>query len=191
MHRQLSTALALLVAALIVARPTSASVVVSPTLDELVAEAESIFIGEVVDVRSRWIGSDDNARIVTDVLFRVERVLKGAPRVQAQLEFLGGTVGETRIEVVGVPRFRVGDRDLLFVERDRGRVSALVGIAHGRFPLVRDPQSREDRVMSYDFEPVTDVTTIGSRRAARREGRGLKLRQFEDAIVERLLRTTR
>jgi hypothetical protein len=183
--------LALLVGALIVARPTSASVVVAPTLDELVTEAESIFIGEVVDVRSRWIGSDDNARIVTDVLFRVERVLKGPPRVQAQLEFLGGTVGETRIEVVGVPRFRVGDRDLLFVERDRGRVSALVGIAHGRFPLVRDPQSREDRVMSHDFEPVTDVKAIGSRRTARRESRSLTLRQFEDAIVERLPRTTR
>jgi hypothetical protein len=165
-----------------------AMVVARPTLDELVDEASSVFIGEVVDVRTQAVASRAEPTIVTEVVFSVDRVLKGAPRVQARLEFLGGATGDHRIEVAGVPTFRVGDRDVLFVERETGRVSALVGVAHGRFRLMRDPRSRDELVAFHDFRPVTDIATIGARPSRSRAGRPITLRQFESAVRERVAR---
>jgi hypothetical protein len=166
-----------------------ATVVASASLDDLVAEARSIFVGEVVDVRSFATGPPDDQTVRTEVIFSVDRVLKGEPRAQARLEFLGGRAGESRVEVAGVPRFRVGDRDVLFVERETGLVSALVGVAQGRFRLVRDPQTGEERVAFHDFRPVTDVAAIGARRtAAATPARALSLRTFEEAIRARIAR---
>src|ERR1700736_872915 len=93
---------------------------VPPTLDELVARAENVFVARVVAQRSTWIDSRAGRAIVTDVTFAIERTIKGPVYAERSLEFLGGTVGDDTLQVSGMPVFHAGDRDVLFVS-DSGR----------------------------------------------------------------------
>src|SRR5262245_13086445 len=87
----------LIVATGLVASPARPTTVVAPTFEELVDRAESVVVGEVVDLRSSWFDSRSGRAIVTDVVVRIERVAKGPIYAQRSLEFLGGTVGDTTL----------------------------------------------------------------------------------------------
>jgi len=150
------------------AAAASASTVIAPTFAELVARSRTVFVGETIGVESRWTGTGSGAAIVTRVTFRVERVLKGELGGQTVLEFLGGTVGEDRLVVAGMPRFRVGDEDVLFVD-DRGRAMCpVVGMTHGRFRVLEDPETGRRSVARSGFEPLAAVGDIGAAEAPRR-----------------------
>jgi hypothetical protein len=188
-----AAAAAVLLAAL-AAVPRAASVV-APTFDGLVTRARTVFVGQTVDVSSRWVSTGSGRAIVTVVTFTVVRTLKGELGAQTQLEFLGGTVGEYRMEVPGIPRFRVGDEDVLFVD-DRGQpVSPVVGFMHGRFRVLEEPGTGRRSVARHDFSPLTSVAEIGqaapatapatARPAARRP---LALADFEDEITRAVRR---
>src|SRR5262245_1197429 len=91
---------ALTVAALMAgATAASPTVVIAPTFDELVARSETIFVGHAVDSRSELRTSSTGRAIFTHVTFNVERVLKGRLGPVTELTFLGGTVGDLRLEV--------------------------------------------------------------------------------------------
>jgi hypothetical protein len=143
MFRRLSllTTLCLLAAAG-VARSTT---VISPTFDQLVAEAQTVFVGEVMNVRAEWEATPSGRAIVTLVTFRVEDVWKGNVGAVTQLEFLGGEIGEIGMKVEGMPVFRLGQRDVLFVGSAVRTVSPLVGFMHGRMRVERDTVSGIDR----------------------------------------------
>lgn len=110
------------------------------SFDELVSKAELIFVGEVIDRRSVYDTGPDRP-IVTHVTFDVLRVLKGSAGLRTQLTFLGGRVGQDALVVAGMPRFEIGDRDMLFVSADRNAVSPLVGFWQGRFRIVLDAET--------------------------------------------------
>ncbi len=105
--------------------------------------------------------------IVTVVTFKVIRTLKGELGAQTQLEFLGGTVGDYRLEVPGIPRFRVGDEDVLFVDERGQPVSPVVGFMHGRFRVLEEPGTGRRSVARHDFSPLTSVSDIGAARRPR------------------------
>ena len=71
--------------------------------------------------------------------FRVEESWKGAAGAVTQLEFLGGTIGESTMEVVGMPTFLEGQRSVLFVSSQVRAASPLVGFWHGRMRVEKDP----------------------------------------------------
>lgn len=180
---QLHTTIFAIVALLVAARAMSTSVV-APTFDELVARAESVFVGQVVDVRSSWMDSRAGRAIVTDVTFSIERTLKGPIYARRSLEFLGGTVGDDTLRVGGIPEFHVGDRDVLFVS-DTGRpVSPVVGFAYGRFRIMRDPRSGGIAVRTHDGRPLATTADVGNPRppAFAPPGRSLTLDEFLGAI---------
>jgi hypothetical protein len=141
------------------ARPASATVTVPLPFGTLVGDASAIFRGEVVDVRSEFRQLRGEQVIVTVVRFKVERVLKGSISAVTTLEMLGGTVGDSTMSVPGMPRFEVGDRDLLCVER-AGALFPVVGASQGRFRIVTD-RSGQDRVVFSDGRPVGGVMQIG------------------------------
>lgn len=154
------------------AAAVSASMVIAPTFAELVARSRTVFVGETIGVESRWAGAGAGTgsgdAIVTRVTFRVERVLKGELGGQTVLEFLGGRVGEDRLVVAGMPRFRVGDEDVLFVD-DRGRAMCpVVGMKHGRFRVLEDPGTGRRSVARSGFEPLAAVGDIGAAKAPAR-----------------------
>lgn len=164
MLRRLSllTAMCLLAAAG-VARSTT---VMPPSFDALVSSANTIFVGEVMNVRAEWEATPSGRAIITLVTFRVEDVWKGNLGAVTQLEFLGGEIGEMGMKVEGIPVFRLGQRDVLFVGGEVRTVSPLVGFMHGRMRVERDTVAGVDRVRTYDGRALGSVAQIGPQRAA-------------------------
>jgi hypothetical protein len=143
-----------------VARSTT---VIPPTLDTLVSGANTIFVGEVINVRAIWVPSPQGRAIVTQVTFRVEDVWKGAAGAVTQLEFMGGTIGDTTMEVVGMPAFHDGQRSVLFVSSQVKAISPLVGFWHGRMRVEKDPYG-VDRVRTYDGRSLGNPSEVGTQK---------------------------
>ena len=184
-----AAAAAALIIGVLSAGPRAASVI-APTFGAMVARAQAVFVGETLDVRSRWVSTSSGPAIVTVVTFKVVRTLKGDLGAQTQLEFLGGTVGDYRLEVPGIPRFRVGDEDVLFVDERGQPVSPVVGFMHGRFRVLEEPGTGRRSVARHDFSPLTSVTEIGASTAAARapSARSMSLADFETEIARALRR---
>ncbi|MGZ5020898.1 MAG: hypothetical protein ACXWAV_10760 [Chthoniobacterales bacterium] len=138
-----------------------ATTVIPPTFDELVARAEIILQGTVTDVQSQWTGEGAERHIVTYVTLKVEEALKGDPGASYTVRMLGGTVDGTTMEVTDTPKFKVGDRDILFVEHNGTQFVPLVGIMHGRFRVKADAERGTDVVMKNNGAAVTDLAQLG------------------------------
>ena len=150
-----------LVCTLLMAGVANSTTVIPPTFETLVSSANTIFVGEVMNVRSEWIATRDGQAIITKVTFKVEDVWKGAAGAVTQLEFLGGTVGQTTMDVVGMPKFVEGQRSVLFVSGEANAVSPLVGFWHGRMRVERDP-SGVDRIRTYDGRALANPNAVGA-----------------------------
>jgi hypothetical protein len=190
--RSRQLAAAVLLAALLTPGRATPTTVVALTFDEVLAGADEVFIGQVVDQRSVWEESRSGRLIVTLVTFRIERTLKGAPRIQAMLEFVGGTIGEDTMRVAGVPRFQIGDRDVLFLSGVVRPVSPVVGLMQGRFRIVRDPDRGVDTVLTFGGDAVATLDDIG-RPTVRRPGprTSMTLDEFVARVAERVARQER
>lgn len=173
------------VAAAGVARSTT---VIPPTFDALVSSAATIFVGEVMNVRSEWETTRNGRTIITLVTFRVEDVWKGDLGAVTQLEFLGGEIGDLGMRVEGSPVFRLGQRDVLFVNSIVRAVSPLVGFMHGRMRVERDTVSGVDRVRTFDGRALGSVAQIGPQRAAPSLASitPMRLAELEVAVLSRL-----
>ena len=136
--------------------------VIPPTFDALVGGASTVFVGEVIAVRARWVTSPRGRAIMTDVTFRVEDVWKGRIGAVTMLEFMGGTIDGMTMEVVGMPEFTVGQRNVLFVSGERA-ASPLVGFMYGRMKIERD-FSGVDRVRTHDGRSLGDISQLGVNR---------------------------
>ena len=167
-----------------------ATTVVAPTFEALVAQADAIVESEVVDTTSRIALQRDGAPIVTDVYFRVEKVLKGAPASTLILQFLGGQVGDLGFRVEAVPSFSKGDRDVLFAITAAPQVSPIVGMMHGRVRITADAATRQDIVRVFDGTPLRDVRVLGSNANARpqRDQPAMTLSAFESAVASEVAR---
>src|SRR5689334_9342663 len=122
----------------------SATTVVAPTFEQLVTQAELIFQGTVTDARSVWEGEGGQRHIETYVTFQVEDNVKGDAGSSYTIRMLGGTVGDETMLVEGAPKFKVGDREILFVEHNYDQFVPLVGIDNGYFQVQRDEDTGRD-----------------------------------------------
>ena len=139
----------------------SATIVVPPTFEQLVQQAELIFQGTVTDVRSVWEGEGAQRHIDTYIRFQIDENVKGNATSSYTIRVLGGTVGDETMEVTDSPKFKVGDREILFVEHNNEQFVPLVGINHGHFRVQRDEQTGRDIMMNGDGEPVRDLSQLG------------------------------
>lgn len=176
--------LAPLVLASALTAPLAATTVIAPTFEELVAKARTIFVGETVDTRAAWETTREGRHIVTIVTFDVSRVIKGSVGLRTQLTFAGGRIADVAQEIAGMPKFRVGDRDVLFVSGDGNTVSPLVALWHGRFRLQPDPDGGERFVRSFDGKPLLLGLDMRGRGASLSRG-PLRLSEFESAVRQR------
>lgn len=135
--------------------------VIPPSFDELVAQAEVIFEGTVTDVQSQWTGEGGQRHIVTYVTFKVEDPIKGEVGTTYTMNMLGGTVDGTTMEVTDSPKFKVGEREILFLEHNGTQFIPLVGIMHGRFHVTQDSERGTDVVTKNNGRAVTDVARLG------------------------------
>ncbi len=160
--RALAAASAIIVFA--ASAPAGASVVPPLGFERLVRTAELVFTGEVVDVNARWVDTPTGRAIVTAVTFRVERMLKGDPRVTVTLDFLGGRIGDLTLDVAGVPRFEIGQRAVICARGAGPHVSPIVGFNQGRFRVTRDPRTGRDHVTTHDGWAFATVGQLGQPR---------------------------
>jgi hypothetical protein len=175
-----------------------ATTVIPPSFDELVAQAEIIFQGSVTDTRSEWVGEGGQRHIVTYVTFKVEDAVKGEPGAAYTMRMLGGTVGDQTMKVTDSPEFKVGDRDILFVEHNGTQFVPLVGIMHGRFRVNGD--AAKGTVLTNSGEAVSDVAQLGKEDVFTGKAQGtanaagasaMDANAFKAAIRAKLRETTR
>jgi hypothetical protein len=169
--------------------PLPATSVRAPAFEVLVDRADLIFTGRAVAQRSEWINLQGEKSIVTFVSFAVEKIHKGRADTVITLQFLGGTVGNVSMDVADMPRFRKGDRAVLFIENNGLAASPVIGFFHGRFPL-RKSGPGPDEMLQYNGEPLGDVAEIGQEKRASRPAtkRAVSHDEFALKIRERLAR---
>jgi hypothetical protein len=141
---------------------SNATTVIPPTFEQLTDRAELIFIGKVVSSRSEWRNAGGKRAIFTLVEFEKQEVLKGEMGVSITLQFLGGKVGDATMEIDGVPKFRPGDRDFLFIKGNGVQVSPVVGLFHGKFGLRKDENSGRNILIQHDGKVLRDISEIGA-----------------------------
>jgi hypothetical protein len=139
----------------------TASTVIPPTLEQLVQQAELIFQGTVTDVRSVWEGEGAQRHIDTYVTFQIDEKVKGNATSSYTIRMLGGTVGDETMEVTDAPKFKIGDRNILFVEHNNEQFVPLVGINYGHFRVQHDEQTGRDIVTNSEGEAVRDLAQLG------------------------------
>ena len=89
------------------------------------------------------------------------------------------------MEVSDAPKFKVGDRDILFVEHNGNQFVPLVGIMHGRFHLQTDSRGRET-VTKGNGAPLADVKKLGRDEAGAVSSPVLSVEDFKSAIRKKL-----
>ena len=134
-----------------------ATVLVTLSFDDLVKQSVLIFQGRVT-------GHEVAARgelVYTMVSFDVEDVLKGSlPDSTLSLGFVGGTIGQVKVEISGQYIPAVGDHGLYFVSKDgAGKINPLTGWYQGAFLIddsgpsggLLDLSQRRDLILSNTF----------------------------------------
>ena len=134
----------------VVAANAHATVVPAVGLDQMISDAELIVRGTVAEIEPRW--SDDKSTIYTYVTFSDVSVIHGQLFGPLTLRFEGGEIGKHRLEVDGMPAFRKGEEEILFVRGNDVAASPVVGLFQGRFKVV------EGRVHDHAGEPIVGVS---------------------------------
>ena len=123
--------------------PANATTVDRVSTRDRIVLADLIIEGVVTSVQYRnsdVLGRDDVALPHTFVTFAVERSFKGSSSAgdQITLRLMGGPDGTGRhMRVVGIPQFRPGDREILFIQGNGTVECPLVGWYQGRLRVVR------------------------------------------------------
>jgi len=164
----------------------TATTVIPPTFGQLVQQAEFIFQGTVTDVKSVWEGEGGQRHIETYVTFQVQDSVKGENGNSYTIRMLGGTVGDETMLVTDAPKFKVGDRDILFVEHNYDQFVPLVGIGHGRFHIQRDEETGRDIVINDEGEPVKDLAKLGREEESVAAAEAISPEQLKSAVKNQL-----
>lgn len=121
--------------AALAAAPVNASVVAALDLEELVKAADDIVVARALTKQSLF---DEFGRIVTDVELEVETAQKGScvTGEHVVVRRLGGVVNGLGMKVAGTPHFTVGERSVVFANREQGRdFMRPVGMSQGVLPV--------------------------------------------------------
>jgi hypothetical protein len=153
------------------------------TLDDLVAASAVVARVHCLGSESRWEGGE----IWTFTNFEVLETIKGAaPRLIA-VRLPGGQVDHWISTVEGVPRFRPGERAIVFLERTRAGDFTIVSWVQGTFRIHRDARTgRESVTQDSSAFAVFDPATREFRPSGIRK---LPLEVFRQRLAEAVERT--
>lgn len=136
------------------AQVAQATTVVPPEFDILVNESDYIVHATTKSVRSEIRSTSRGEKIFTFVEFDILEVVAGQPPMTLTLRFLGGRVGDESLSVGGMPQFRVGDEDILFVRGNGQSICPLYGMMHGRYAIMGDEAGSGKYVARSDGTPL-------------------------------------
>ena len=152
---------ALVCAFLVLAFETVATIAIPTDLPTMVRKADLVFTGKVVGQKAEWADRNGRKSIVTIVSFEVLETHKGAAGAKVDLRCPGGTIGDTTLEMVGMPSFKNGEKCVLFARTNANAVCPIVGIYHGKL-LVTTPASGGDETLArHNGRPLNALSEIG------------------------------
>jgi hypothetical protein len=175
-------------------QPLAAMSVRAPTFPELVAESSAVVRVRVASVTSQKVTTARGEAIKTFVTYDVAKSLKGSPSKQITLAFLGGQVGDLRLDVPGMPTFQVGAEDYLFISA-KPSFCPLVGAMHGRYHILTAQKPGRPYVARDDRGALVDVRDIvrpmhASGATAQSVDRALSPEAFEQLIAAEVAQPT-
>lgn len=95
--------------------PVYGTLVPRLSFEELVGESEAVVHGRVTTVRVAWDASHSSIWTYYEVL--VEDALKGSAGPQIVIQEPGGELDGVRMEIVGAPRYEIGEEIVVFATR--------------------------------------------------------------------------
>ena len=165
--------------------PVSATSYLPVTFDDLVKQADVIFVGDVVDARAFTLRTRRNTLVNTRVTFRVSDPLYGTTSIVEVFDFLGGEADGIGMAVMGMPTFRVGDRRVVFAHRGSS-INPIVGFTQGLLQVRRDANGI-DRVLTLEGAPLTRTENIGSSPQMSLDTKmSMRLSDFRDRVARAL-----
>lgn len=119
--------------------PDTQGIMEKYSLEKLVSMSDSIVIGTVLDISSKWstidgkkpanVGSNDF--IYTDVDIKSGEYLKNPSNAEIiTVRVLGGTVGQDNSDVEDQPSFKTGEKILIFLKEDSDPRTKDIGGKH-------------------------------------------------------------
>src|SRR6185369_13258900 len=91
---------------------------------------------------------------------RVERALKGTPGETVTLSLLGGKAGRHTLRVLGMPEFKIGDREIVFYAGNGSTICPLISGGHGRYHVRHDASLNRDFVARDNGTPLESTDEI-------------------------------
>lgn len=153
--------------------------------EEKVTRADAIVLGECIDTE---LTTDPSGRwIITKSKFRVRRSYKGAVAGEIEIVTPGGSLNGVHQETIGIPKFRRGDLDILFVNQRNAVGATVLYFDQGRYRV------SEDGGTSLVAPAESDLVLIDmqSGKAVPRETRIRTLDEFERDVSAILDQTRR
>jgi hypothetical protein len=173
----------LAVATLLALAPLSAHATIAKAMkfEDKVENAASIIVGECVAQQSQWDAA--KSWILTYSTFRIESTLKGQPAQEITLVTPGGQVGTVAQEVIGVPQFKKGEQNVVFVRNSKSGPTVLY-LEQGNYRVSKN--ERGERIVTPAVSSSVLVDTGRGVAVTPEEPR--TLRDFERAVTERVRR---
>ena len=141
------------------ASAANAAIVVRADVNSLTDTSTVVVRGEVLSVVTKW--TDDKSAIHTLVTLRVHSVLKGQAAKEITVTCYGGEIGNTRVPVLGMPKFVKGERVVVFLWKNGHGDLIPNGFNQGKFRIEKDEKTgKETAKNSLDglaFRPVADA----------------------------------
>ena len=137
---------------------TSATTILEMDIDKVVADAEFVFEGSVINSETR---QDSSSGIIsTYVTFQINDILKGRYTGDSvELKFMGGVFNGQIVQVSGMRIPEMAEQGIYFVESmSRDLINPLIGWSQGHFIIVDDNGTR--RISTADNQPVLDVEAV-------------------------------
>lgn len=129
------------------AGPAAASTFLALDQAELVAQADAVVQGRIVEVQSFW--NPEHTAILTEAVLEVEDSVVGSAPAYVNLRTFGGQVGNYRIVAHGFPTFQLGERMVLFLEPEQDGAQRVLGYQQGQY-RIREEQGKEIAVPTFD-----------------------------------------
>ena len=144
--------------------PAGASTFLAMSREELVAKADSVVTGRVVEVNSHW--NRAGTVIVTEAIVEVADRVLGNSASHVRVQTFGGQVGDQKIVADGFPTFRLGEKLLLFLAPDPAGDEPgffkVLGYQQGQFRIHTDAKGRELAVPAWEADTVSIVKADGT-----------------------------
>lgn len=156
--RHLFVAVTLLMAALTLVPPISATTVKPPEFPDLVNQSDYIVRAVVKSVTSEY-ARPGSRKIVTLVELEVREVVAGTPPQPLVLRMMGGKIGDDEMILEGAPQFKVGDESILFVQGNGRQIYPLVAMMHGLYAIKREADGSEIVTRS-NHMPLHDTAEV-------------------------------